>query len=135
MKGIRCGIAGLAALLLVACAQQPTVVSALGNKSAAATAHGYLLVCTPTEAVNDGNIDYYPYTGYDIYTLQGRKIAGILNHDSVHDEQPQLVVLEAGTYRIKADCGVVRTAIIKAGEVTVLDLNKPSPAKHRAAGH
>ncbi|MDR0534660.1 MAG: hypothetical protein LBH01_11985 [Verrucomicrobiales bacterium] len=86
-------------------------------------AQGYLTVYTPTDTVDDGQINYYPHTGYTVYTVSGNKIKAVLNRDSVHDEQPQQVALPAGTYKIKTDFQTVATVVIENGKTTVVNLD------------
>jgi hypothetical protein len=123
-----CSLFGV--LTLTACASQPLVIQEpIGPEPSGLSTYlpqGYLVIYTPTDTVDDGEINYYPHTGYDVYTLDGKKIRAVLNHDSVHDEQPQRVALPVGTYKVKADCRVVLTVVIKANKTTVVDLDDSS---------
>ena len=88
---------------------------------------GYLKVYTATEDHNDGDIHYFPHTGYTIYLEDGKTVVkNVANAIGIHDEEPSLVQLPVGNYVVLAeaeDSSMVRVAVvIKPGRLTKVDL-------------
>ena len=91
------------------------------------TPQGYLKVFTATEDHNDGDTHYFPHTSYTIYSDDGKTVVKkVPNAIGVHDEDPSLVQLSAGTYVVRAkaeNSGMVKIAvIIKPGQLTKVNL-------------
>jgi hypothetical protein len=88
---------------------------------------GYLKVYTATEDHNDGDVHYFPHTGYTVYSEDGKTVVQkVVNAISIHDEDPSLVQLPVGKYVVLAEaehCGMVKiAAIIQRGQLTKIDL-------------
>lgn len=97
---------------------------------------GYLKVYTATEDHNDGNVHYFPHTGYTVYSEDGTTVVkNVRNAIGIHDEDPSLVQLPAGTYVVLGEVengGVVKVAVvIQPGQLTKVDLG--SDWKQRTA--
>ncbi len=89
---------------------------------------GYLKVYSATEDHEDGHVHYFPHTSYTVYAEDGKTVVKkVANALSIHDEEPFLVQLPAGTYVVLArarNTGMVRIAvIIKPGQLTKVDLH------------
>ncbi len=140
MKTFACLCGVCAALLLNAsiCLASPIVVNQpIGPKPAwphQGPVQGYLAVYSATEEKQDGeNTYFYPHSGYDIYTADGKHLQRVSNHISNRDEDPEKVELPAGTYKVKAwsenDGLMMMTVIIKGGQTTTLDLDSKNSGK------
>ena len=122
-------------LALVGCASAPIeVLQPVGPKPRDAEQSkpllGYLKVYSNTESYNDGDVMYYPHSGYSIYTNERKRIKIVANHISNNDETPEVVPIPIGNYYILAQSevdGLVHVpVIIKAGRVTVVNLEASS---------
>lgn len=133
-----CGIGASLLLATQVCVANPTVVDQpIGPKSSwphQGPIQGYLMVYSETEEKQDGeNTYFYPHTGYDVYTLDGKHLKRVANHISNRDEDPEKVELPVGTYKVKAwsenDGLLMMTVIIKGGQTTTLDLDSKNSGK------
>ncbi len=91
------------------------------------TPKGFLKVYTATENHKDGDMHYFPNTGYTVCSEDGRAVVKkVANAISIHDEDPSLVQLPAGKYVVLAEAeesSKVRImVIIKPGQFTKIDL-------------
>ena len=106
--------------------EKTTMLRPVGPDPAGPSSIGYLVVNTATEEVNDGNVMYYPHTGYTIYTSSGHYLKSIENHISNDDESPEHVSLPAGSYVVRArseiDGAVNVPVTIAAGRTTAVNL-------------
>jgi hypothetical protein len=95
---------------------------------------GYLKVYSTTEDHSDGNVHYFPHTGYTVYSEDGKIVKKVANAIGVHDEDPALSQLPAGTYTVLAeseDYGTVKVkVVIEPGKLTTVNLeyNKQPPS-------
>ncbi len=130
-------VAGLLPLL-ASCAgsRGPLVIGPVGPETSRrieATPTGYLKVYSATEDHKDGNMHYFPHTSYSICTEDGKILRKVANAIGVHDEDPALVELPAGTYTALAESkcyGMVKVkVVIERGKLTTVNLecNQPSP--------
>jgi len=101
---------------------------------------GYLKVYSATEDYHNGSaedldfreVHYYPHTNYAVYSEDGKTVKKVRNAIGVHDEDPALVEMPAGTYTVLAESeryGMVKVkVVIKPGKLTAVNLeyNKPS---------
>jgi len=93
---------------------------------------GYLKVYSATEDHNDGDVHYFPHTGYTVYSDDGKIVKKVANAIGVHDEDPTLAEVPAGTYTVLAESeyyGMVKVkVVIEPGKLTTVNLeyNKPS---------
>jgi hypothetical protein len=98
-----------------------------GKAKTGQLSQGSLVVYSATDAVEDGDVPYYPHSSYAIYTTDGKLFKNVENHISSSDEIPEVVILPVGAYLIEARSeseGYVRVRIvIKAGRQTILDLD------------
>ncbi len=118
--------------LLVACAapSNSRMFGPVGPQpvtSAELSPKGYLKVYTATEDHDDGDLHYFPHTGYTIYSEDGERVVQkVANAIGIHDQCPSLVQLPVGKYVVRAEAernGMVRIAVlIKPGLLTVVDL-------------
>jgi hypothetical protein len=96
---------------------------------------GYLKVYTATEDHDDGDVHYFPHTSYTVYSEDGKTVVKkVANAISIHDEDPALVDMPAGTYIVMAESeyyGMVKVeVVIKPGKLTAVNLEYndiPSP--------
>jgi hypothetical protein len=119
-------------LALVGCAtnSKPLAVAPVGPpplSSYDTTPKGWLQVFTGTEAHNDGDVFYYPHTGYRLLTANEQLFKTVRNSIGIHDETPAFVKLPAGTYIVVAEgdyYGFVRVpVVIEPGKTTVVHLD------------
>jgi len=115
------------AAVLVPVGPQPLTADELAPK-------GYLKVYTVTEDHNDGDVHYFPHTGYTIYSEDGKTVVKkVANAISIHDEDPAFVDMPAGNYTILAESeyyGMAKVkVVIEPGKLTTVNLeyNNPSP--------
>ena len=108
---------------------------AKGEAGAELLSQGSLVVCSATDAFDDGGVPYNAHSSYAIYTTGGKLFKNVENHISRSDEVPEVVRLAAGSYVIEARSerdGYVRVrVVIKADRQTILDLDsreKESPS-------
>jgi hypothetical protein len=77
-------------------------------------------------------VHYFPHTGYTVYSDDGKIVKKVANAISVHDEDPTLAEVPAGTYTVLAESeyyGMVKVkVVIEPGKLTTVNLeyNKPS---------
>ena len=94
---------------------------------------GYLKVYSATEDHNNGDTHYFPHTSYSVYSEDGKIVKKVANAISIHDEDPALAEVPAGTYTVLAESeyyGMVKVkVVIEPGKLTTVNLeyNKPSP--------
>lgn len=121
-------VAGIASLLTACASGPPLAVGPVGPALApeSSTGKGYLRVFTETKKHNDGEVMYFPHTGYKVYSTDEKLIQAVSNAISTQDEQPALVKLPAGTYLVKAQSEdyalVTVTVVIKPGRLTEVNL-------------
>lgn len=116
--------------LLVSCASSPPVVTDPVGPAPLSKEElkpqGYLKVFSATESHNDGDVLYYPHTAYKIYGDDGKLYKRVANAVGIHDEDPDLVRLPAGTYTVEAEAewsGMVKVrVVIEAGRLTNVNL-------------
>ena len=88
---------------------------------------GYLMVCSATDEVSDGDLPFNPHSSYLIYAPDGKLFKSVENHMSRSDEIPDIVRLPAGSYIVEArsaNNGYVRVrVVIKPRRQMILDLD------------
>src|ERR1700679_4037880 len=102
--------------LLVSCAasRSPLVLGPVGPQTSSRVAvisAGYLKVYSATEDYHNGSaedldfrgVHYYPHTGYTVCSEDGKTVKKVTNAIGVHDEDPDLVEMQAGTYTVLAE--------------------------------
>jgi hypothetical protein len=94
---------------------------------------GYLQVFSQTRCVDDGNIPYYPHTGYSVYNPDGKRAASCVNHVGNDDQTPMVLPLVPGRYVVYARAGglgvVSVPVVIARGRLTVLFLEREGMPK------
>lgn len=108
------------------CASQPIVLAPVGPgpfvNGAYADGKGDLEVYTETHEYCEDDLSYFPHTDYEIYTVDGKHLKHVWNHQNHEDEHPAVVTLSPGEYVVKAwadSCGFVSVpVVIKANETT-----------------
>jgi len=124
-------VVGLLPMMMTSCASSgsPVVLAPVGPDTSAqveAGSTGRLKVYTATRDIDDGNTHYFPHTGYTIYSEDGKIVKKVANRNSIHDEDPTVVELPAGTYTVlarSASHGIVRVeVVIAAGQLTTAKL-------------
>jgi hypothetical protein len=88
---------------------------------------GYLKVYTATEDHDDGDVHYFPHTSYTVYSEDGKSVVKkVANAIGIHDEDPALVDIPAGTYTVLAESeyyGMVKVGVvIEPGKLTTVNL-------------
>lgn len=112
--------------LLASCASQPIALAPVGPgpfvNRAPSSRNGDLQVFTETEEYYEDDLSYFPHTDYQIYTLDGKHLKRVWNHENHEDENPAVVSLPPGEYVVKAwaeFCGLVSVpVVIKPDETT-----------------
>jgi hypothetical protein len=131
-------VAGVApALAACAATHGPLVLGPVGPEEQTVSRlslTGYLKVYTATEQHNDGDTYYYPHAEYFVYSPDNKLVKRVANAISIHDEEPELVELPAGTYIVLAPSesyGMVRVkAIVQPGEQTTVNLEYQTLPAH-----
>ena len=92
--------------LLTSCASRPIELSTVGPGPTAYLASspgkGDLKVFTQTEEYYEDEMSYFPHTDYQIYTLDGKRLKLVWNHQTHEDPDPAVVSLPPGEYKVKA---------------------------------
>lgn len=120
-------IIGSVVILAAGCASQPHLTtSSVGPvpfDREDSYGKGDLKVFTVTEAQQVGDSTYYyPHTDYDILSDTNQKLQNVPNHLGPMDQNPTLVTLPAGKYRVRYR-GVTVPVSIAAGRTTVVHLD------------
>ena len=132
LLGSSCAGLSLAALVVVGCSsfngRPDTRLPAIGPASGspyhpkARAVPGELIVYTDTVASDQGRIRTVPHREYTIRDEQGGFVRRVLNHTLSSDENPEMVSLPPGKYRVTgpgAGLGVVEVPVlITPNEVT-----------------
>jgi hypothetical protein len=89
---------------------------------------GSLQVFTATTTAEvDFEAYFHPHTGYRIEDAAGNTVQFVPNHPSEMSEQPDVVTLAPGTYRVVAEstwCGLVTVpVVIEQGRATTVHLD------------
>jgi hypothetical protein len=128
----------LPALVSCAASRGSLVLGPIGpetSSSIAAVSTGYLKVYSATEDYHNGSaedldfrgVHYYPHTNYAVYSEDGKLIRKVTNAIGVHDEDPALVEMPAGTYTVLAESeryGMVKVkVVIEPGKLTTVNLD------------
>jgi IS5 family transposase len=94
---------------------------------------GYLKVYSATEDHNDGDVHYFPHTSYTIYSAEGKIVKKVANAIGIHDEDPALAEIPAGTYTVLAESeyyGMVKVkVVIEPGKLTTVNLRHNEPSQ------
>ena len=117
-------IAGLIPLV-ASCVSPPLRLAAVGPapaQGARSPGPGSLQVFTETREHDDDGVYYFPHSGYQIYSSEGKRVRYIWNHHTFQEEDPTVVTLPAGHYLVDAEaelCGRVAVpVVIKPGQTT-----------------
>ena len=118
---------GSVAVLAAGCASQPHIVTSSVGPTPLNMEDSYgkgdLRVFTETESQQVGDSTYYfPHTDYDILSDANQKLQNVPNHLGPMDQNPTLVTLPAGKYRVRYR-GVTVPVTIAAGRTTVVHLD------------
>jgi len=83
---------------------------------------GVLKVYTDVKPTTDAQVLYYPHTGYEIRSMNGKLIRYISNNRGINDELPETVYLNEGKYIIVPETQMKEEFVIEivAGKTTVL---------------
>jgi len=125
---VSCLTAGM--VLLTSCASQPLALGPVGpgpgGSRASSISKGDLQVFTETEEYYLDQMSYFPHTDYQIYSLEGKHLRRVWNHQTHEDERPAIVSLPPGMYLVKAWAefyGVVTVPVsIKSNQTTTVVL-------------
>lgn len=111
--------------LLAGCSTTPQRTERVGPAPAKVGRYepeGWLLVATATKQHEQGdNTYYYPHTGYEILTPDGKRLKWVENHIDLDDELPTTVGLPTGDYEVHADSDfgpLIVPVLIEAGKTT-----------------
>ena len=112
--------------LVASCASQPVRLTAVGPSpsggGSTSVGDGRLQAFTETREYADDDVYYFPHSGYQIFTPDGKRFRYVWNHNTQQDEDPTLVTLPAGHYLLRADaefCGrVLVPVVIKPDQTT-----------------
>jgi hypothetical protein len=120
----------VAAVILSSCATAPPLVlQTIGPdpQFGSRGKEGALQVFTATQTVPVGGMDYYPHTGYRIYTPEGKFFRYVRNNAGVTDQSPTAVKLPVGNYYLTAmseGFGVVKVPFqVKGSQMTFIVLD------------
>ena len=137
LKGSSCAGLSLAVLVLAGCSnlysRRDTRLPAIGPASGspyhpkARAVPGELVVYTDTVASDQGRIRSLPHREYTIRDEHGDFVRRVINHTLSSDENPEMVSLPPGKYRVTgpgAGLGVVEVPVLIApNEVTEVYLD------------
>jgi hypothetical protein len=116
--------------LLTSCASQPIALAPVGPRPGeivvSPAAAGRLQVFSETEEYDEDDQYYFPHSDYTIYTVDGKRVKHVWNHETREDETPLVVTLPAGRYVVRAEAelyGLVTVpVVVKPGQTTRLVL-------------
>jgi hypothetical protein len=63
---------------------------------------GYLQVHSVTYPVDSGGIIYQPHTSYSVYSMEGKRLWGVINHVGPDDDRPMTIQIPPGYYFVYA---------------------------------
>src|SRR5690242_2826654 len=93
--------------LFASCASPPLRLAAVGPAPSGGGSLpggvGRLQAFTETREYTDDDVYYFPHSGYQITTPEGKHIRYVWNHNTHEDEKPSTVTLPAGQYLVEAD--------------------------------
>ena len=118
---------GSVAILAAGCASHPIVLTSSVGPTPFNREDSYgkgdLQVFTETETQQVGDSTYYyPHTDYDILTDANQRLQNVPNHLGPMDQNPTIVTLSAGKYRVRYR-GVTVPVAVSAGRTTVVHLD------------
>jgi len=89
-------------------------------------AKGFLQVHSVTYPVDSGGIIYQPHTSYSVYSMEGKRLWGVINHVGQDDNRPMTIEIPPGfyfVYAISDRFGQVKVPVfIVASKTTVVYL-------------
>jgi len=119
-------------LLLASCASQPIALAPVGPgpyvNGASLNRKGDLQVYTEREEYYEDDISYFPCTDYQIYTIDGKHLKRVWNHQNHEDEYPATVTLPPGEYVVKARAesyGLVTVPVVVKPDKTTRVILQP----------
>ena len=82
---------------------------------------GYLQVFSATRPVDSGGIIYQPHTSYSVYSAEGKRLWGVVNHVGEDDNRPMTIQIPPGFYIVYAESdrfGQVKVPVWVVGNKT-----------------
>jgi len=82
---------------------------------------GSLQVHSATRTVDSGGIIYQPHTSYSIYSPEGKRLWGVVNHVGDEDSRPMTIQIPPGVYVVYAQSdrfGQVEVPVLIVGNKT-----------------
>jgi len=101
-------LGGLLSLLSGCASQNPRLVLDTigpvsgGRANFLALSKGFLQVHSATYSVNSGGIIYLPHTPYSVYSPEGKRLWGVINHVGEDDNRPMTIEIPPGIYVVYA---------------------------------
>lgn len=87
---------------------------------------GFLQVYSRSYPVDSGGIIYQPHTSYSVYSIEGKRLWGVINHVGEDDNRPMTIEIPPGfyfVYAISDRFGQVKVPVfIVASKTTVVYL-------------
>lgn len=84
---------------------------------------GFLQVRSATYPVDSGGIVYQPHTSYSVYSPEGKRLWGVLNHVGEDDNRPMTLEIPPGFYSVYATSdrfGQVKVPVLIVGNKTTV---------------
>ena len=84
---------------------------------------GFLQVYSATHPVDSGGIIYQPHTSYSVYSIEGKRLWGVINHVGQDDNRPMTIQIPPGFYFVYAESdrfGQVKVPVFVVGNKTTL---------------
>ena len=146
MKTIKLALTAIGVALLAGCAAtSTTVVNAPVGPDLAQpkinlnAGQGHLLVYTARDVGIGDPVAYFPtHSAYRIFKDDGSALRRVDNRSSTFDQQPRLVTLPVGTYKVKGratNAGEVLVPVVVAeNKTTVVDLEGNTLPQHAPTG-
>jgi hypothetical protein len=124
LRRVACAVALVP--LLASCASAPLTLAPVGPGPYARTITergiGELQVYSEPEEYYEEELSYFPHTDYQLFTVDGKHLRRVWNHNTHEDETPPVVSRAAGEYVVQAWAefhGLVRVpVVIKPNELT-----------------
>jgi hypothetical protein len=94
-----------------------------GHASFVGMAKGFLQVHSATRTVDSGGIIYQPHTPYSVYSVEGKRLWGVINHVGDDDNRPMTIEIPPGVYVVYAlsdRFGQVEVPVLVVGSKTTV---------------
>ena len=84
---------------------------------------GFLQVYSATHPVDSGGIIYQPHSSYSVYSIEGKRLWGVINHVGQDDNRPMTIQIPPGFYFVYAESdrfGQLKVPVFVVGNKTTV---------------